>query len=206
MFVSQEPGDRWKPASWVSADLGERVGEIAARVANWFDGDKERFGHLVEVARRLGLGTRIELSRWPNNMSDAKTGGEAQNGVIYLDDVNLGLLPDGSLRCLEVLVDMLDPGVTTLLIEEPETSIHPGLLRRLLAELETVAPRTQVVMSTHSPLVASWVKPTDLRWVQWQTEGPTARPLSQDELHDVASYLSEEGSLGEFVFDGGLDA
>ena len=79
-----------------------------------------------------------------------------------------------------------------------------GLLHKILAELESFMQTRQVLLATHSPVVLSSFKAPDLRLVRWTENGPTVRALSEGELSRVTEYLHSQGSLGEFVFEGGL--
>jgi predicted ATPase len=85
--------------------------------------------------------------------------------AVTVDGMNVGLLSDGTLRVLEILVELLGPPGSMLLVEEPETAVHPGLLARVLALFDSYAIDRQIVLSTHSPMVVSWCAPNDLRLV-----------------------------------------
>ena len=45
---------------------------------------------------------------------------------------------------------LLFPELKLVLVEEPETAVHPGLLSRLLAEFDAYASDRQIVLSTQS--------------------------------------------------------
>jgi predicted ATPase len=64
-------------------------------------------------------------------------------------------LSDGTLRYLLWVAALLSPRPPELLVlNEPETSLHPDLLPALAALVATAATRTQVVVVTHArPLV-----------------------------------------------------
>lgn len=76
-----------------------------------------------------------------------------------------------------------------LLLEEPETGIHPGLLQRVLAELEAYSTERQIIVSTHSLALVDWARPDDIRLVE-RTDGTTSvRGLSDDERARLMSKL-----------------
>lgn len=45
---------------------------------------------------------------------------------------------------------------STIVIDEPELSIHPALQRRIMRILEEYATRMQIIISTHSPYFITW--------------------------------------------------
>lgn len=68
---------------------------------------------------------------------------------------------------------------SVLLLEEPETGIHFGLLRsvmKLLRDMTTGAhggPPTQILLTTHSPMLLNLVEPEEIRVVQRGEDGAT---------------------------------
>jgi predicted ATPase len=65
------------------------------------------------------------------------------------------------------------------MVEEPETGIHPGLLRKLVQlfrDMTTGAHGglpTQVILTTHSPMLLNLVEPEEIRVVQRGDDGAT---------------------------------
>lgn len=89
-------------------------------------------------------------------------------------------ISDGVLLFLGYLYLVLGPDpASILLIEEPETGIHPGLLRRLMQlfrDMTTGAhggPPTQIIITTHSPLLLNLVQPEEIRVFQRGEDGAT---------------------------------
>ena len=74
------------------------------------------------------------------------------------------VLSDGTLRFAAMAAAFFQPGMPRLLtIEEVENGIHGSRLR-LLLELfrsQTVAAKTQLLATTHSPLLLTWLKPEE---------------------------------------------
>lgn len=54
------------------------------------------------------------------------------------------------------------PRASLLLIDEPETSLHPELLRILALLLQETALETQVVVATHSSDLIGWLQPDEV--------------------------------------------
>jgi hypothetical protein len=162
---------------------------------------------LESVCQRIGIGNKITLQKFV--LSDEGQGTSEDDQYIssvLLDGVNLGLLSDGTLRVLSILVEIMasSPNTTTI-IEEPEMQIHPGMLAKLLNEIETYTFEENLILSTHSPQVVAWTRPDNINLV-CRNEGQTiVRKLQEEEIHNVVEYLCEEGNLGEWVYSGILD-
>lgn len=163
------------------------------------------FDRIVSAARRMGIVESIKVVRYGNVMATNDDSGEPPSehiAEVQVDGVNIGLLSDGTSRSLEI-IEELTKYPYPLLLEEPETGIHPGLLARLLHELESY--EGQVIISTHSPQVVSWAKPEEIRLVERSEGKTTVRGLTPHEIERVHEYLSHDGTLGEFVYGGALD-
>ena len=171
----------------------------------------EEFDELEKICQRIGLGNKIVVQKFfpggePGNIAE----GEARGYVasVLLDGVNLGLLSDGTLRVLSILVELVfsssDSSITTI-IEEPETQIHPGMLAKLLNEIEAYTFGENLILSTHSPQVVAWTKPDKINLVDRNNGRTIIRKLGEGEIHNVVEYLCEEGDLGEWIYSGILN-
>ena len=163
---------------------------------------------LESVCQRVGIGNKIatkKLSLTPNEIFRGFTE-EIDYFLVMLDGVNIGLLSDGTLRILSILVELinLNPS-TTIIIEEPETQIHPGMLARLLNEIEAYTFGRNLILSTHSPQVVAWTSPENINLVHRKDGQTFVRKLDEDEIHNVIEYISDEGDLGEWIYSGILD-
>jgi predicted ATPase len=125
---------------------------------------------------------------------------------ILFDGVNIGLLSEGTLRILSIILDLINlKPITTLLIEEPETQIHPGMLEKLLNEIESYTHGQNLILSTHSPQVVSWTQPDKINLVYRKNGQTFVRKLATNEIENVVEYLNEEGDLGDWIYSGILD-
>ncbi len=89
-------------------------------------------------------------------------------------------ISDGVLLYIGYLYLALGPNpASVLLVEEPETGIHFGLLKsvmKLFRDLSTGAhggPPTQVILTTHSPMLLNLVEPEEIRIVERGDDGAT---------------------------------
>ena len=94
------------------------------------------------------------------------TGGRFELGLAQpglLRPLGAPELSDGTLRFLLWVAALLTPAPPPLLVlNEPETSLHPQLLPALAALIADAARRTQVVVVTHSqPLITALATATD---------------------------------------------
>ena len=72
-------------------------------------------------------------------------------------------LSDGTLRFLWIITLLSSPGLTAItLIDEPEVSLHPGMLRVLSDLLREAAARTQLIIATHSESFIRFLRPNEI--------------------------------------------
>ena len=85
---------------------------------------------------------------------------------------SVGEVSDGTIQTLALLVAIFDSRFSMLVIEEPENSVHPWIIRRLMDACMTAATARQIVLTTHSPLVINAVAPESV-YVLWRDDGET---------------------------------
>ncbi len=206
LFLMREPNNRnlWFPPHAHGPDY--RVEFVARSILTWFESDRERFDEYDALGRRLGLWKKLQPTVLPKAVAPSTPDAAARDvGILSVDKVNFGCLSDGTLRAAEILAVLVSPTGRLLLIEEPETSIHPGLLRKLLNEVDSYSLQRQVVVSTHSPDVVSQSKPDELRLVRRVNNITSIATLSPEQFTRLKDYLCDDGTLGEFMFSGGID-
>jgi predicted ATPase len=74
------------------------------------------------------------------------------------------ILSDGTLRFAAIAAAFFQPDMPDVLtVEEIENGIHPSRVRLLVELLRSQSGRSgrQVMATTHSPVVLSWLKPSD---------------------------------------------
>lgn len=107
---------------------------------------------------------------------------------------------DGTLRLLALLW-ILQESDSLLLLEEPELSLHPAIVRKLAGMIQRAADRRrrQVLLSTHSPdlLADPSIAPEETLVLVPEREGTVVR--SAQELKDVVALMQEGLSVGEAV-------
>jgi len=130
---------------------------------------------------------------------------ENQEGYLSSADVS-----DGTLLTLGLLAIAKQPTLpATLMIEEPETGIHPGRLRWIVEQFDEIAhrddglPPTQVLISTHSPYLLDQFheQPEAVRVVECLDGASRVRALPEvlDELQVTHDDI-EPDSLGRMWY------
>ena len=197
-----------KWGGWISEVFHDRVSDAMTRLITWHQRRTELFAAFTEICLRLRVlrEVTIHIEEVSHRAVSAPMDADATHvGEIRVDGVNFGYLSDGTLRVIELILNLIDPYTTVLLLEEPETGIHPGLLQRVLAELEAYSSERQIVVSTHSLALVDWARPDDVRLVE-RSDGKTeVRGLSEDERQRLKFYLDEDLGLADFLFSGAVE-
>ncbi|MCY1073453.1 AAA family ATPase [Archangium lansingense] len=198
--------------SEVSGKRPSRVGRLARHLVDAFERKADVFGEFAALANQLGLAKTIDVETV--TLKPSADGTSAESGMpepdrfflVSFDGVNIGQLSDGTLRVAEILWTLvsLRPN-EMLLLEEPETGIHPGLLKKLLSVIESYTMGRQIVISTHSIQVVNWANADEIRLVAREDAVVTSHGLRTEQLERVSRYLQDEGTLADFLYSGGAD-
>jgi ABC-type uncharacterized transport system ATPase subunit len=88
----------------------------------------------------------------------------------------------------------LEP-TSLLLVEEPENGLHPARLVEVVRLLRRISERTQVILTTHSPLVVNELEPDEVRVITRDPALGTRSTLMRDTPN--FSQRSDVYALGE---------
>ncbi len=114
-------------------------------------------------------------------------------------------LSDGTLRFLFLLSVLASPTPPPVIaIDEPETGLHPSMMRVVAEYAIDAADRTQVILTTHSPQFLdafSDAQPTTtvVRWLDGETS------LTNFDSDKLKAWLKEY-SLGSYFLSGELES
>jgi predicted ATPase len=99
-------------------------------------------------------------------------------------------LSDGTLRFLLWVAALLSPRPPELLVlNEPETSLHPDLLPALAVLVATAAKETQLVVVSHaSPLIRALAEIADVGALELEKEGGETKLVGQGRLDRPSWY------------------
>ena len=67
------------------------------------------------------------------------------------ESIPLGALSSGEKQLLQILLETLAVEESTIIIDEPELSLHPDWQRGLIGSMRRVNKRAQFILATHSP-------------------------------------------------------
>ena len=117
---------------------------------------------------------------------EVRTGG-SQLRVVFegaTGDRNLKDLGTGVEQLLMTLtVGLMEAPPFTLVVEEPETNLHPAAQRALLGLLQSWAIDRQVIVATHSTVMLDWSPGGDRLWLVTRNQGTSqVEPVNQDPL------------------------
>jgi predicted ATPase len=104
---------------------------------------------------------------------------------------------DGTLRVLGILTALYqDPPPPLMAIEEPELTVHPGMLALLRdCIVEAAKKRTQIIITTHSPDLMSLFDVDVLRVVEMTDEGTKIGPVAEWQKQSIREQLFSTGEL-----------
>ena len=73
--------------------------------------------------------------------------------VMTNDNQNIGLvsLSSGEKQVLRIFIEALRADISSLLIDEPEMSLHIDWQRELIRDMQQLNPNTQLILASHSP-------------------------------------------------------
>jgi len=121
------------------------------------------------------------------------------------------ILSDGTLRFAAIAAAFFQPDMPDVLtIEEIENGIHPSRLRLLVELLKSQSQisNRQVLATTHSPVVLSWLKKEDYATTFFcardeDTGASTIKPLT--EVPEFMNVIQNKQPIGELFAEGWLE-
>ena len=145
--------------------LGHDGGDLAAAIQTIIEvGDADA---VAEAVNSAFAGASLDIANLPDGRFALEF---RQNGL--LRPLSAGELSDGTLRYLLWLAALLTPRPPSMMVlNEPETSLHPDLLPALSELILKAAEKTQVWVVTHSPaLISGLMEDSDSRLIELEKE------------------------------------
>ena len=94
-------------------------------------------------------------------------------------------LSDGTIRFICLTTALLQPDLpATIVIDEPELGLHPFAIGLLASLIQSASTRTQIVVSTQSPVLLDKFQPEDVVVVNRQGGHSTFERLNAEALHE----------------------
>lgn len=78
------------------------------------------------------------------------------------EDIGLATLSSGEKQVLGIFIETLLADIGTLLIDEPEMSLHVDWQKDLISFMNKLNPRTQLILATHSPEIMANIPDTEI--------------------------------------------
>jgi predicted ATPase len=174
-------------------------GGVLRQMADLPEDERQKRLQLIRGALRSAVPQLKELEFWfdqAEKRPHLRAKYEHLHGTWQLEDQ----FSDGTLRLIGSLWALLDGG-GPLLLEEPELSLHPEVVRHLPQMFATIQNRTgrQVMISTHSEdlLRDEGIAPDEVLLLQPGPEGTVCRPA--DDVREVRALLESGLTLAETV-------
>ncbi len=117
-------------------------------------------------------------------------------------DFNVSQISDGTLRVLGLLTALYQPSRPDVIaMEEPEQTVHPGVLAVLADAAKEISASSQVLITTHSPELVDRFDPEKVMAVEMDGSVTRVGPVSPHQQQAVRERLF---SLGELMSVEGL--
>jgi predicted ATPase len=113
---------------------------------------------------------------------------------------------DGTIMCVALFFALLDRRHRIIVIEEPETSLHPWILRKFLERCREQSERCQILITTHSPLAIAQALPSELFLIERIDGITTLLPAMEVESALPEIIRKDLIDLGQYWLSGGLGA
>lgn len=103
---------------------------------------------------------------------------------------------DGTLRVAGIITALLqEPPVPMIGVEEPELTVHPGAIPLLFDYLTQARRRSQVVVTTHSPVLLDLIAPDDVRVVERRQGETLVTRMTAGQRNTVNNGLMKLGDI-----------
>lgn len=217
-------GRLWRAAQW-SQELHSLVAKSAAELSDKFHDEAATSTVENALSQRWqelhGAGTHsvprfqpiapdvTQLVRDAELMFEPDHGGEGRSARLLSDGqrslLHLALttatldieahVADGSLAGKFNMTSAHLPTLTMLVIEEPENSLAPFYLSRIIGQVLQVCggPRAQAILVSHSASTLGRIEPASIRYFRMDTAGiASVRPITlPDKATEVGKYVRE---------------
>jgi predicted ATPase len=174
-----------------NAELDRHGSNLPAIVAHLRRNDKRAWSRTLAAMRRIVPGLEdIKTDFTPDRRLALQF---VESGVARpwsSEDIS-----DGTIQSLALYAALFDRRAPLILIEEPENSVHPWIIRSFIDSCRE-AHGKQILITTHSPALINYLRPEEVSLV-WRRAGRTyLEPLTR--LDPQAENLWEQGKSTVF--------
>lgn len=213
-YVTSDLYEDWK--SRYRSD-GEITESVLLRLIYLWQEDQERFDELIQILGPNGLDVleSIEIREMKSvHPTTDRISNLTQNpdSTIYIPMMkpspqmggagrffSFSELSVGTRKIVAVVVSLLFDKSSLMLVEQPEDSIHTGLLRKLIDIIRMYSFQSQVLFTTHSQEVLDILEPEEVLLATADRGYTKVRKLTDEEVSRAKDFLKYEGSLSDFL-------
>ncbi len=135
--------------------------------------------------------TRTKVLVWPVPVST-----ERKDLAVSLSESGTGI--GQVLAILYVVLTAIRPKI--IIIDEPQSFLHPGAVRKLFSILQSEFPQHQYLITTHSPLVLAVCRPRTVVVLRKQQNETVFSSLALSDVDNLRNVLAEVGARMSDVF------
>lgn len=212
-YVKEQAYNEWK---FRYQTEGELTKSVAMRLIYMWQEDRDLFNELLQILGPEGLNVVESIDITPieqrSSSYDISKDAAMSSTKLFMPMVwpsaHMGgageffpfsSLSVGTRRVIRIIASMLFDKRSLMLMEQPEDSIHPGLLRKLIDQIRTYSFETQMLFTTHSLTVLDILRPEEIRLATAPGGSTKVRKLTPDEIQRAKEFLNTEGSLSDFL-------
>ena len=152
---------------------------------------REIFPSIYEVSARSKQGNQLEIVVWTEDPST-----ERDDLAIELSESGTGIG-----QVLAILYVALNSNFSrTIIIDEPNSFLHPGAARKLIEILKINFSQHQYIIATHSPEIIRVAAPEMMTLVRWEKPKSVVEQLDAKQVTSAQRSLIEVGARLSDVF------
>ena len=203
----------------MSYESGDKLSDsILLRLIYMWQETREVFDELIAILGRGGLDIIDHIDVTPMGLQPPSSPTPGSGGSSVIDsDIFIPLfwpsshmggaarpfsfdeLSVGTRRLIRIVTFTLFDGRSLMLMEQPEDSIHVGLLRKLIDQLRTYSFNSQMILTTHSTDLLDILEPEEILLASAPGGATQVRTLTLYEIDRAKAFLSDKGSLSDFL-------
>jgi len=120
----------------------------------------------------------------------------------YFDDyIPASLVSDGTINVISLLIPLYFGKSELIVLEEPDRSIHPAVISKLVNFMDDASTKKQVIITTHNPLIVKYVDIKNLFLVSRGKDG-FSKICRAESKEDIKIFLENEIGIEELYVQG----
>lgn len=202
-YVTREQYEAWRKAYEHDRSV---TSSVAFRLLHMWENDRPAFDEVQEILRGLEVVNDIGVQ----SIDVGDTASDATKLYIFSFVPASGMgghgrsfvfrdLSAGTRRIVRMIVSLIFDKRSVMLVEQPEDTIHRGMLLKVLDTFRTYTRATQLIFTTHSAAVLDMLSPAEVRLVSAEDGNTHVRKLTPDEIGRAGDFLNRSGNLSDFI-------